>query len=677
MNTSAKHFQWLLIPFLILLCLGLGGCRDEGTNRSTLRLSLQNSEAFTRSLLPKDTPLEVSRYVVEGDGPQGTTFNVISTTDTLEVEGLLIGTWNLIAVGQNTNGVDLVRGETSVNLTPQPQDITITLNSLEGQGLMNIELFWDYLKVSDPKLVVSLTNESNATQTLVPTINNIANGSVTYNGHFSAGSYLLKAQLYSGSVPVAGCAEVIRIVGNRTTEGQIELKLDKYANVPTSLTLVNNLGVPVECTILGLSENVAALTPLTATLSVSDSTEISVEWYLDGSLIGNQLSCSFTPSSGTHRLDVIAKGALLASSGSASISFTATVSGDSGVPVLVNTVQDKTSGINIGVDAHAAFLPDGKILLASNQNKTIQICRIVRESLEVMHTYTLTDGFNAEGVTDIYVDDATYRVAIADSKNPGVTIYQYDIGTSSLTKLFSRDNTYGVSRPGNFTFPYLTDLSLVRSTGILYGLNPQKDHVVQTNLYANSQNALYTLKFFWNLPSSNQPYTGMDITPTGSSVALVQKNSSRLTIFSRALFDDPFTNPQEFESPSTPYLSNVSEVVFLNDNNLVYSTNKDVGRFSKAGTWSQQEVFTSNMTGIGAMENIVQLLTNTTGTRLYVLSHSGLITFNSPSPSYELSYQATTTLGSYQPTRMDISPKEDLIVVTSDTDASLLLFRIP
>jgi hypothetical protein len=127
-----------------------------------------SKEAAERSLVPQDTPLEVSRYVVEGEGPQGTTFSVMSTTQNLEVEGLLIGNWTITAVGQNSNGVDLVTGQATVNLIPEPSPVTIELDSLAGKGLLSIQLAWNALNVSDPSLQVNLTDEQGNTQVLQP-----------------------------------------------------------------------------------------------------------------------------------------------------------------------------------------------------------------------------------------------------------------------------------------------------------------------------------------------------------------------------------------------------------------------------------------------------------------------------------------------------------------------------
>ncbi|NCC65867.1 MAG: hypothetical protein EOM15_14570, partial [Spirochaetia bacterium] len=330
MEKRKSCFLWLSILFISMALLSLGGCKEESANRSTLHLSMQKGESTSRSLLPKDTPLEVSRYVIEGQGPQDSTFSVMSNTSSISVEGLLIGQWNLDAIGQNEKGVDLVHGSKSITLAKEPTETVIILDALSGSGTMDVTLSWDYQMIANPSLVVQLIDSDNNATTLTPLINNIATGEAKYSALYPSGSYLLQAKLYSGSVVVAGCAEVIRIVGGKTTEGLIELSLDKYASIPTTLTLVNNLGVPVECSITGLSEAVPALVPVTTSLvalNEPDAGSLQISWYLDGELISASNQCTFIPNSGQHRLDVIAKGPLLASSGSASITFTAIVEG--------------------------------------------------------------------------------------------------------------------------------------------------------------------------------------------------------------------------------------------------------------------------------------------------------------------------------------------------------------
>ena len=678
MKIRRTCFQWLSILIIGITLFSFGGCKEESANRSTLHLSMEKGGNATRSLLPKDTPLEVSRYMIEGQGPQDSSFSVMSNTDSIAVEGLLIGQWTLNAVGQNTQGVDLVRGSTNITLTKEPTEAVITLNELSGSGTMDVTLQWDYQMIANPALDVKIYDSEGNYTTLTPLINNINSGEAKYSALYPSGSYLLQAKLYSGSIVVAGCAEVVRIVGGKSTEGLIELSLDKYTTIPTTLTLVNNLGIPVECSITGLSEAIPALDPVTTTLVVlneEDAGTLDVHWYLDGELISSNHSCTFIPSSGKHRLDVIAKGALLASSGSASITFTALVEGTTGVPVAINKVEDGTDGLHIGMDAHVAFLPDGKLVLASNQHQTIQICRIVRDSLEVLHTYTEIDGFNAASVTDIFVDQLTYRVGIADSANPGLTIYQYDIYSSSLTKLFTRNSSYS----GTNTFTSLHELALDRSTGMLYSLIPDEPIVVQTYFYATQASDVNPNTYVWWF----KPYEVFDalaISPNGKRAALAETSTGLLKLFNRNDMGGLFSQDKDFSTPAEPYLDNIGSLHFIDDDHVLYATDNDLGHYKyMLGNWNQVEVFTSEYNNLPSMEGIKQILSNSTNNLVYVLAKGSknLLTFTMSSTTKTLSYLASTALTAFDPARMDISPKSDHIAVVSDSGTSLLLFTIP
>ncbi len=683
MNKIPICSQFLMIPLLCLLCFAFGGCKGESANRSSLHLSMENRSTIDRTLLPNDTPLEVSRYVVEGEGPQDTTFSVISTTNSVEVEGLLIGSWNIKAVGQNSQGVDLVDGSCTVSVTKEPTETVIELDTLSGDGTMKIQLDWDPLKISSPSLEMWLTDLNGTTVAITPTTNNMVNGSVIYSGLYPAGSYLLRAKLYSGSIAVAGCAEVVRVIGNKTTEGAITLTLDKYADLPSSITLTNNLGLPVDCTIKGINTTMVAQESATASLETPDISNLEVVWYLDGEEISNSTTCTFTPSSGQHRLDVIAKGALLASSGSASITFEATVVGTAGVPKLVGSVADNTNGLYIGKDAHIAFLPDGKLLLASNQHQTLQVCRIVRDSLEVVQTYTNADGFNTAQVTDIFVDPTTYRVAIADKSAPGVSIYQYDLSSASLIKMFNRDSLYYPTDGSSSDKKYFTALhhfGFDSASGILHALTGDTPEVVQTNLYAtNSAEVAPNDYTWWFFP---QPlFDALAVSPGGTSAALLDTEEGVLKLCIKDNFGVLFSNDQDFSTATgTPYLANIASVTFLADDQLIYATDNDIGRFSyQSGTWNQKEIYSSQQNGIGTMEALKQISTNPTHTLLYALSATSMniSSFSVDTTTRALTYLESTSLGQYQPARMAVSPKQDCIAVVSDSNSSLLLCRIP
>ncbi|WP_320129569.1 hypothetical protein [uncultured Sphaerochaeta sp.] len=676
----------IAFAIVIMALLILSGCK-ENPGRSTLHLALQSGSSKEKSLVPVGIPLAVEHFLIQGTGPDNSTFSLESSKANLEIEGLLIGNWNLYAVGQNSSGVDLVEGTTSFQLTLEPTNAVIQLDTLKGTGTMTLNFQWDVSKISNAAIELSITNQDGVKTSVTPTVNNLANGAVTYSAFYPAGSYLVQARLYSGTIAVSGCAEAVRVVGNKITEGTIILDLDKYAEIPSSLTLVNKAGTPIECSISGLSSSMVAMQKVTAeitTSNIADKGSLDISWYLDGEQIATGLSCPFTPTSGTHRLDVIAKGALLASSGSASFPFQATVAGTANIPVLVTEVVDGTEGLYVGGKAKIAFLPDGKVLLASTTHNSLQVCRIVRDTLEVMHTYTINDNFNTTSITDILVDPNSYRVAIADNTTPGIGLYQYDASDSSLTKLFYRNNVKYTKTDGTtLTFPSIDKLALDSSDGTLYCTVPLSTDLPKSNAYASTQTDFQTNSFSYFFLSSLAEISGMAISPGNTKAALFSTPDGFLKICTRDNSDTLLANDKNFsaEENETPYLKGIRSVAFLNENNVVCGTANALNRFENTNslTWEQKDVWISGQDGIDNMQGITQLLANPEGTILYAICQDSknINCFQADSTSGELSYLGSTPLGSFIPSEADISPDKEFLVLVSNASNKILLCRIP
>ena len=677
-----------ILVLMMILIMPFAGCKEE-PGRSSLRLTMQSNDGQNRSILPQDTPLEVSRYAVTGTGPQGSTFEVQSTSPTIEVEGLLMGNWILTAVGQNKHGVNLVSGSTTCSLTSEPTNALIELNTLMGSGTMNVGLTWDKSKISNPSIDLWITDSDGIKTKVTPTTSNYINGAVYYSATYPSGSYMLQGKLYSGSTVVAGCAEVIRIVGGKTTEGTIALNLDKYPEIPSSLTLINKAGTPIECSISGITTPIAAFQEITASVTVPEaesSDDLGVLWFLDGEELSSSLECTFTPSTGTHRLDLIAKGALLASSGSASISFKATVAGTPGYPVLANTVTDNTDGLKISGNTKVAFLPDGKILLASSIHNSLQICRIVRDSLEVIRTYTPSDGFNTVKVTDMLVDKNTNRVAIADNQTPGITLYQYNSNNASLTKLFSRDNVTYKYESGETTFASISSLMLDPISGILFNVVPGTNMLPNSNFFATqaSEFNMYTYTHWFLDPST---ISGITMSPFLNRAAWYSTEQNLIKIGKRAPDGQIFGFLREYSSPETPYLTGISAAEFISDINLVTGGDTAINRFqfslslpdTQEDGWEQVETWVSGSDGIGDMRGIVQLFTNVSRSLLYVLckESKNIKVFSIQQDSSALMYQQTISLASFTPSKAVISPDKENMLIVSDTNNQILIFSIP
>ena len=690
MEATMKQVRTMigLLILMMILVISFTGCKEE-PGRSTLRLTMQGKDDQNRSILPQDTPLEVSRYAVSGKGPQGSTFEMQSTTPTMEVEGLLMGNWVITAVGQNKLGVNLVTGSTSCSLTSEPTNAVIELKTLMGTGTMNVEFTWDKTKISNPSIDLWITDPEGVKTKVNPTTSNYINGSVYYSDIYPAGSYMLQSRLYSGSTAVAGCAEVVRIVGGKTTEGSIALDLDKYPEIPSSLTLINKVGLPIECSISGITTSVAALQEITAHVSIPDSAEnedLGVLWFLDGEQISSSLDCTFSPSRGTHRLDLIAKGALIASSGSASISFKAIVAGTTGYPVLANTVTDNTEGLHISGNTKMAFLPDGKILLASSIHSTLQLCRIVRDSVEVIRTYTQADGFNTAKITDMLVDKNTGRVAIADNQNPGITLYQYNTANASLTKLFSRDNVAQKLESRDITFESIGTLMLDPITGVLYNTVPGTNMLPKSNFFATQESEfnMNDYKHWFMHVAIND---GVVISPFLNKVALYSADQNRLRVGIRDPKGELFSGIRDYVHPDTPYLAGINAVEFISDTNLVTGGDSALNNFLYASNipetgedgWNQVETWISGADGIGEMQGIVQLFTNASRDLLYVLckESKNIKVFAIQQETNTLTYCTTVPFAGFTPSKAAISPNKETMLVVSDTNNQILIFSIP
>ncbi|NBK20475.1 MAG: hypothetical protein EOM68_00400 [Spirochaetia bacterium] len=677
-----------LLVLMMILVVSFAGCKEE-PGRSSLRLTMQRNDDQNRSILPEDTPLEVSRYAVTGTGPQGSTFEMQSANPTMEVEGLLMGNWEITAVGQNRNGVNLVSGSTTCSLTSEPTNALIELNTLMGTGTMNVQFTWDKTKISNPSIDLWVTDPDGIKTKVNPTTSNYINGSVYYSETYPSCSYMLQGRLYSGTTSVAGCAEVVRIVGGKTTDGTIALDLDKYPEIPSSLTLVNKVGTPIECSISGITTSVTAFQAVTASVTVPESENnegLGVLWFLDGEQISSSLECTFTPSTGKHRLDLIAKGALQASSGSASISFKAIVAGNPGHPVLANTVTDNTDGLKISGNTKIAFLPDGKILLASSIHSTLQICRIVRDSLEVIRTYTQADGFNTAVITDMLVDKNTNKVAIADNQGPRVTLYQYNSANASLTKLFSRDNVaykYGSTQT---TFASISSLMLDPSTGILYNVVPGTNMLPKSNLFATqaSEFNMYSYNFWLGDPIK---ISGLVISPFLNRAAWYSTEQSIIKISKRSAEGNLFSFVRDFSATNTPYFNGISAAEFTSENDLMTGGSDTLNRFhfslslpdtGKEG-WEQVETWQSGLDGIGEMQGIVQLFTNSSRGLLYALCKGSrnIKVFSIDPITNALAYEQTVSLASFSPSKAAISPNKENMLVVSDTNDQVLIFSIP
>ncbi len=427
----------LIVAAMLIAAVTLLPSCEESQSHATLRVNLRKD----RSIVPADYPLEIETYRIIGDGPGAESFDVETSKETISLEGLVIGEWNITAEGLNSNDDVLVTGSAVHRLSSTNGSCTIILEDLVGTGSLEVEFIWDPERISgEPSIELELTPQygTKETRELELTSMDKEEGKATYTGtDYPAGSYVLASRLYDGSVQVSGFVEAVRIAGDQVSKGTVEFDLDKYPTEPGTLEVVNNTGVPVSCVIEGLEDTVDADIPITVSISseTDDISSYSIMWYLDGNQIGEGTEVEITPTVGTHRLDVVASTSRLGTSGSASINFEALSITDPGVPSRGSIVSDSAE-MELSGTSIVRFLPDGKVMIASNAEEKIHIASPIRGSLDPVRTYTYEELDITGELVDfdgIAVSDALSKIILLERNQFRVAVYNYNTSTSTLS----------------------------------------------------------------------------------------------------------------------------------------------------------------------------------------------------------------------------------------------------
>lgn len=675
-----KTHRIICIVALIVTLVCLVGCAESGTNVGSLHVNLERASR-SRALVPGETPLEIARYAISGIGPQGATFAVSSTTKSVDIDGLLLGDWKIRAIGQNKNQVDLVEGTTQTVVGPTSNIVIIELDELIGKGTLNLTLTWSALEIANPSTTVQLIDSNGNSRTLVPVTNNASNGSVTYQELLNAGSYTLTAKLKSGDIIIAGFADFVRIVSNRPTDSLVDFHVDDYTQLPTSVTMVDHLGTPVECEIVGVPEEVTAYEPMTVTITSEDNSIIDATWYLDGEEIGQGMECTFTTSIGSHRLDVLAEGSLLASLGSATITFEAKILGPKGVPILLRNIPSSTDMITIDRGCIVELLPNKIVVIANNNEEAIHVCRIVRDSLEVIHTYTKTmPNYYTKKIVDIYYDPCSSQVIISDEAGPQMALYTYNPDTYELIPRFVRNNHSITTGLGDvFYFDKLVNFKLDQLTGNLYGLHPGTNQLIATAIYATTEEGL-DINEAEALSSTAYEISDWDTSPSSDHTVFVSVPSNFLVVASRTPGLGWMFGTRTRYTSSDPYITGVRTVCFIGEKTFVYSTANYLVRATY--TSDNKSMIQQGVYGIGdsmgTAVGITQMVTDPTMRFLYTLSPSkkALDVYEISVGNEELTHLKTIPFGSFNASRMEIAADGANLILSSATEDSLLLYQI-
>lgn len=468
-----RNHKFILLLLLVAL---LASACSENPGTTTMRLVLSSGQrAGERTVLPEDSSLlDVSKYTVSGEGPNGKRFTKTSSSSSINVEGLATGQWKVTAMGLNKDGVEIVSGSLTFYLDSSTGAKTIYMDTLVGTGTFIFEMDWSTCSIEMPSVEATLTGPGpNGREiTLQPTINKDAK-TAAVSDSLTAGAYILRAILKDGQHEVAGLVEAVRITNRARTSGSYTFNVN--SDDPSSLSQMRDAsGSPIRGS-LAVVNNEGSFYDgkeyeckfTLAEPKEADVDQMTIEWFYDGNQVKSEALNRFgsvytmVATYGAHRLDVVIFNKVLGVTWSASYCFNVLHNGKRGEMALLT--EDAAAGIpDLDSESMISALPNEMFLVVCPSTAKMYICTVSSMSLQVVKTYDSRNYPWLSKVYKVFSDPSMNYVALAENSSGenSLTILMFhpesrnfeDIaGMENLTK-----NTYDV-KFGTFlcaTFDY-------------------------------------------------------------------------------------------------------------------------------------------------------------------------------------------------------------------------------
>lgn len=498
-----KKYIWIMTLVVTVTIVLFVGCADQG-GTTNLRVRLNDatsSRAIARDMYaPAGEGLDIYGYILEGTGPNENTLTLTTNSSQVNINGLVIGTWNLVVTAINQQGTMLATGEKTFQLTTKNNSVDILIDTLIGSGDLRVDFSWGDEEFEDVEFTLGLKKQGESVVDVSSSVLvNQLSSSALYQTPLDAGVYELTYSVHSNGVKLTGGVDIIRIIDTKETHAEVVLTIKKETPEPTGLAIQHNFGSPISGSITGIGDIVTPHSPLTATFTddTDDLHTYDVSWYLDGEFLATGQSINFSTYTGTHRLDAVAQGIKVGNIGASTINFKASVTQNGDLPIIVSSIN------NLDVDKNntpyfvdsitdSQFLRDGRVVISSSNG--LQVCDVVNDELVVLNSYTTTgngisvaqDPYPTQGVSDIAID-LNDNIVITTSKNLSiVVVYQYNPLDGSLTKLSYFDKTNNDkwnSTLSNLVIDEVYDYAYVINRG---------DSRMQTFNYKNAPLTLHT-----------------------------------------------------------------------------------------------------------------------------------------------------------------------------------------
>jgi hypothetical protein len=668
---------------------------DNEAPTSSIELNITSYENtnkdLQRTIIPTGVPLEIVEYkVVIMDENLNNLFEDTINCNKCTIADLPLGFLYISIQGKNTDGTIIAQGATEMQLTALPSAINVELTQCSGLGGIELNFTWNPDCIKDPTLEAELTHPNGDVERITPQNAIYNEGKATYNFQKQkAGSYTIAVRLLDGNTNVAGCVEAIRVIDKKVSAKTIHLNISTTSDVSekknSPLIITDKTGTPLSCIITNVDSNIAYNSTIRPILVAKDSTPLTdynITWYIDGIVIGSGNNCAYKPTLGKHRLDVVVENKeMQASKSSCNFIFECSSNTPYFVPTLVNTIKNKTDDVNVGRGMDLCFLPDGKLLLYCGEYETLQICRIVNDSLEVIKTYKNSITMPLTRVNDIKACYKNNKVFVSEDATNTITAYDYSY--NQLTPIYG-DNTYNnkATKLGNITIrAYDIFVDDPNSCAFRqYLLNPQTDEEQQEFSVSYAYNSRMG-NFNCHTASISPDLRGILRTSTNgyTSFANLIKGVEDLSIIPYSLIGPTFPINEEINGAALTY----NKFIIGSMNKLTYYT---VPSFNTMGyelktTIEGGENKISNFKSVADFAfftNLSKIDASNIVDKLYVVTKNSntILTFEVNENDFKLTLLGKVDLATFIPKEAAISPNQENMIIVSSTGNTLKLLKI-
>lgn len=311
----------------LVLCLMLASCEPEQTSQKA-NLVVQLKDEVSKTIMPKQNQLSVTRYSIEGSGPGGISFApVYGDTAQLSVSELAPGSWTLTARAYNAEGKNLAQGSTNCTLARGPNNVSVVLNSIPGAGSVQIAFSWEDTISSSSTIKITTTFElEGGGKTVNEKTVSTSDKKTTITQTLTAGSYVMRVEVSDSSGKIGiGAAEALRVVDNTQSIGVVKLastgagmvvSLENQVSNPMQIYLDYSPKAPVA------GESIKLIAKYDELPSYVTSSDLRFQWYKNGVLqsVGSS-SLTLKAEAGVHRYDVIVSNSRKGSTSSATLTL--------------------------------------------------------------------------------------------------------------------------------------------------------------------------------------------------------------------------------------------------------------------------------------------------------------------------------------------------------------------